>query len=470
MRATWGMLALAALAAGCGGGEERRRPDVLLITIDTLRADHLGAYGATHGRTPGLDRFAADSTVFERAAAPMPLTRPSHFTILTSLYPREHGVLNNRIALPQGSPVLPQTLGEHGYRTAAFVAVALLGPESGADRGFGYFDYPTEDRQRPAEEVVTKALAWLDGVPPEESFFLWVHLFDPHEPYGPPPEFRGAPDEELWRAHPSVGWEELLRIAEANEGHISAAILEHVKGLYEGEVAYTDHWVGRLIDGVDARRDKRDTLVVFTADHGECFENGWYFEHADCMFEPALRVPLIVRRPGSFPAGARNRGQVSLVDVAPTILRAVGLEAGGAMSGRPLTAEAPGDDRYVLVQYPFYQEGVTTGKLPKREVVRTVAGQPLREMLVGVEQAGVVGADWKYLRTTSVDGSTEELYRMAPAPDEVRDLAPESGDALPALRERLDHALDAHRLNLLAPQQVNQELLEMLKSLGYVGS
>ena len=194
---------LGALAQGCGGEPS---PSVLLITIDTLRADELGAYGASPSRTPNLDRLAQESTVFERAAAPMPLTRPSHSSLFTSRYPREHGVLNNRMSLPLEELTLAEILADHGYRTGAFVGVELLSPKSGIGQGFETHDSPGERRQRPADDVVSTALEWIGSIGRREPFFAWVHLFDPHQPYELLDPTLGEVDAELHRELPAVDW------------------------------------------------------------------------------------------------------------------------------------------------------------------------------------------------------------------------------------------------------------------------
>lgn len=443
------------------------QPDVLLITIDTLRVDHLGAYGAERTGTPNLDRFTRDATVFHRAASPLPLTRPSHASIFTSLYPREHGVLNNRTALPESRLTLAEILAGIGYRTAAFVAVRLLSPESGMAQGFGVLDFPSEDRQRGAQDVVPPALAWLRGLQEDERFFLWVHLFDPHQPYGAPSSFRPELDPELEASLPSVAWPELLDIAEENDGDIPAAVLDHAKSLYRGDVQYADYWFGRLLDGLAASRDLDETMIVLTADHGECFENGVFFEHADCLLEGAIRIPLIVRYPRDFAPASRISSQVSNIDVAPTVLLAAGIQIPPDFSGRALQRAADSPDRYVLVQYPFYQPMQANHRLKSREVVKTVAGIPVSRMLVDAEKVGVVGRDWKYLRTVRGEERTEELHRMSPVPNERENL----WDAADVPRERiraiLDAELEAHPLNLVAPEQINEELLETLQALGY---
>jgi arylsulfatase A-like enzyme len=463
----WHGFALAAawLAAACGGAPAAAPPSLLLVTIDTLRADSLGAYGAAPSATPNLDRLASESTLFLRALAPMPLTRPAHFSMLTARYPREHGVLNNRLSLPESETTLAERLRAAGFRTGAFVGVALLGPGSGAERGFEALGTPRH-RHREGAEVVREALAWLRSVPSDEPFFLWVHLFDPHLPYAPPPELRAGLDPELAERLPSVGWKDLEAEARAHGGDVPRAVLEHARRLYAGEVASIDRFVGELLLGVEAARAAEELAVVFTADHGECFEGGVYFEHSDCLRDGALRVPLFVRH-ASFPPGLRVGTPVSHVDLAPTLLRIAGLEVPVGLSGRPLQELLASDsERYVLVQYPLYQREIE-GRLGRQAAIRSVAGDPVAPILVATERVGIAGARWKYLRTLQGEAGGGDLFAVGERGEEpaaLADLPPVEREELAA---RLDALLAEHPLRLLEPGRLQPELLETLRALGY---
>jgi arylsulfatase A-like enzyme len=452
------------LALVCGllasiGCDEPQHPNVVLITVDTLRADHVSVHNR-HAPTPWIDVFAQEATVFERCAAPMPLTRPSHASLFTSLYPREHGVLNNAMVLPDEVVSLTEILRWENYRAAGFVGVRLLGPDSGVDQGFYPFDQPRVGRERRAEFVVQRALAWLDELRRDEKFFLWVHLFDPHLPYAPPDPFRGNVSAD----RPELTWSHLVDIAAENDGNVPASVLEEGKKLYLGEVAYVDHWIGKLLSGVDKRRSPDETMIVLTADHGECFENGIWFEHADCLWEPGIRVPLIIRYPAGREAGERIPAQTSIVDIAPTVLRAAGIAIPEGFSGRPLQDHASFGDRRVLVQYPFFQPSAADRRPARLESVRTVAGEPTTPLLLGVEKVGVVGREWKYLQTWG----ERELYAMTPAPDERHNRIATDSEVAEEMKEALDRLLAEHRLNLIDSPEINRELLEMLEALGYI--
>jgi len=284
------LLAIALLASA---------PNVVLITIDTLRADHVGAYGASAGSTPALDALAAEGLRFENAISPVPLTRPAHASLLTGLLPPEHGVRDNLPAkLDSSIPTLATRLKADGYHTAAFVGSFLLGRGSGFEAGFdvigdgsaeGVNDSIGPRAERRAGEVAEEALQFLASASP--PFFLWVHLYDPHAPYDPPDGYAG-------------------------------------KG-YRGEIAYADSQVGRIVDALRARGLLDSTLVVATADHGEGLGDHGEDEHGALVYEESLRVPLILRGPG-IARGRVEREPVSLVDVAPFIL-----EGGKGALGRP---------------------------------------------------------------------------------------------------------------------------------------
>lgn len=266
-------------------------PNVVLVTIDTLRADHVGCYGGGPGATPALDALAAEGLRFSNAISPVPLTRPAHASLLTGLYPPEHGVRDNLPGkLDPSIATLASRLKAAGYQTAAFVGSFLLGRGSGFEGGFDVmgdgFAHGLGDRigaraERRAEEVADEAVRFLASA--RAPFFVWVHFYDPHAPYDPPEPFAG-------------------------------------KG-YAGEIAYTDSQVGRLVGALRARGLLDSTLFVATADHGEGLGDHGEDDHGVLVYEATLRVPLIVRGPGI--ARDRVEGEpVSLVDVAPFLLDA----------------------------------------------------------------------------------------------------------------------------------------------------
>jgi arylsulfatase A-like enzyme len=357
---------------------------VVLITIDTLRADRLGCLGSGKALTPNLDRLAAEGAVFEDASSASPLTLPSHATILTGLLPPRHGLRDNDT--PRALPVADVrdflTAAEilkssHGYETAAFVSGSPLSPRWGLGAGFDVYDAPPEGEagalalgERRGGETIDRALGWVRGRKPRRPFFLWVHLFDPHHPYDAP--------------------------GGAGLPHDAAAA-------YEEEVAYADAQVGRLIEELRTSGVLDRAVVVVCSDHGEGLGEHGEATHGHFLHRSTLRVPLLFRAPGVVPAGARPKVPVSLVDVLPTMLDA---------ARRPLT---PGllDGRSLL---PLLRGGEGAAAEPSPQYAETVYPWRAFRWAPGVSlRAGA-------LRVIDHAGDRREAYDLVLDPGEVRDL------------------------------------------------
>jgi arylsulfatase A-like enzyme/Tfp pilus assembly protein PilF len=312
----WAML-LAACASTAASAPPNTaappRPNIVLITLDTTRADRMGFLGSERGLTPNLDELARRGVVFSRAYAQVPLTTPSHATILTGTYPGFNHVNYMGDPLGKALPFLPEILHRNGYRTAAFVGALVLDPRKlapGFERGFDIYDAGfhrrrgSEDRyrslERRGEEVVNRALAWLSKQP-AGPFFLWVHLYDPHDPYSPP-----EPYQTRYQAEP-----------------------------YDGEIAYTDSVVGRLITGLRTRGLFDGALLAVMADHGEAFGEHGENHHGIFLYDETIHVPLLFKLPGQHSSRKVETG-VGLVDVAPTILQAAHLPVPPVMQGESL--------------------------------------------------------------------------------------------------------------------------------------
>jgi len=299
-RVVAGMSMLVALVAGCRRtAAVPERPNVLLVTIDTIRADHVGAYGGAQGATPAIDAFARDAVLFEQAIAAAPLTLPSHVTILSGILPFRSGVrVNGTDHVGPNVPLLSEAFADRGYRTGAFVSALVVKAGSGLARGFGRYDDAfdsnrgKEERvfavERPGEETTAKALEWIAQQRAARApFFAWVHLYDPHAPYAPPPDFAAR----------------------------------FPNSPYDGEIAYADSCFARLVAGVDAS----DTAILLAGDHGESLGEHGEAGHGVFVYDATVRVPLLLRLPGRRLAGTRIRTQVRLADVAPTLRRLAGL-------------------------------------------------------------------------------------------------------------------------------------------------
>ena len=345
------------LAAGLACSQEMASspssPDVLLITVDTLRADRLGVYGFALGASPNIDRLAAGGVVFERAVAAASSTAPSHASIMTSRYTRGHSVghENGRTQL-EGLVTLAELFREAGYHTAAFVGNVVLRRRTGFDRGFEVYDddLPTPEPGRPeiferlAEQTTERALAWLASAR-DAPVLLWVHYQDPHGPYTPPGRFRGS--------LPLVArtGEEPLPVLEELIGRDGIPSYQALPGLrlpsvyasrYAEEIAYADHFIGKLVEAFEAGSE-RGAVTLLTADHGESLgEEGRYFLHGTSTTPDQAHVPLILRAPELDPG--RHAGIVHHVDLLPTLLELAGLGIPEHLDGVPLGPVLRGSD------------------------------------------------------------------------------------------------------------------------------
>ncbi|MET0555235.1 MAG: sulfatase-like hydrolase/transferase [Vicinamibacteria bacterium] len=403
------LLVLAASAAlAAPGGRAPAPPSILLVTVDTLRPDALGFVAGRNG-TPHLDALAAEGFRFPAAVSPVPLTLPAHASLFTALFPRRHGVHDNGQVLGAGPPVLAERLAARGYATAAFVSGYPLRAPFGLDRGFARYDdaLPTGAegwRERPAPQATAAALEWLRSAP--RPFFLWVHYYDPHDPYDPPAAFRGPGP----------------------------------RGAYDGEVALVDHAIGALRAGLPAR-DRASLLTVVTSDHGESLGEHGERAHGLFLYDTTMTVPLVVHFPGRVPPGASGAA-VRLVDVAPTVL---------ALAGLPALPDADGVSFVPLLE--GRRQAAEPALLETQHPWTTYGWAPL----AAVRHAGL-----KYVRAPR-----EELYDLAADPGEERDLArTHASRAAPlrALLERFERAPAAAAL----PSQ-DPSVLENLRALGYVG-
>jgi len=423
-----GALVSAFALAACAG---RPRPaivarNVVLVTIDTLRADRLGCYGSRDVATPRLDRIASEGNLAPEASVHVPLTRPSHTSILTGLLPAEHGIRDNvSPSLDAGVPSLPQILAGAGFETAGFVSSIVLSAQSGLNRGFGTysdkFEVSGDDArflnsiQRRGDGPTAEAIAWLDAHRASRSF-VWLHLYDPHDPYEPP-----EPYASRYADRP-----------------------------YDGEVAWTDELIGRLDDALTRFGRRDDTLLVITSDHGEGLGEHEESVHGFFLYQTTLHVPLLVRGPGIV-AGGRLAVTARSIDLVPTILELAGVPApqGVRLSGRSLAGAMRGQGG--LLEAPAYAEAL----LP----LLHYGWSDLRMLRDG---------RYKYIQAPR-----PELYDLARDPHEQHDLAAQESARADAMRNALAAILAKEKASAQSPASaagVPPELLEKLGALGYLGA
>ncbi len=307
------ILAILAVNPTVHAQESTERPHVLLITVDTLRADHLASYGYHKRTSPAMDKLAEEGVRFDRAYAAIPMTGPSHFSMFTGRYPQEHGARINGVSLPDNTKwiTVPQVLRRFGYKSAAFVSAwPLVGRLTRLDRHFDHYDeemtrsYQLVHSMRWAEDVTRPAIRWLDEHKDEENIFLWVHYFDPHEPYNLRDEF----------ADPEIVGELDSKRAPRN-----AEVANRIRR-YDSEIGYADYHIGRLLAQLERHGLADNTLVVLVSDHGEGLGEHGFVGHGRWLYESTVRVPWIMRLPGTIPPGTVVTNNVSTMDLAPTLL------------------------------------------------------------------------------------------------------------------------------------------------------
>lgn len=345
------LLVLAFFATGCERGGPPR--NVLLISVDSLRADRLGAYGHDRKTSPNLDRLAAEGVLFERAISPTSWTLPSHVTLLSGRDLAGHGTVAKTDRIDDAVPLLQETFSRAGYETAGFYSGPFLHPYFGFGRGFDRYDScetievddarpidaMTSSHEDRTNETVRKTFTeWLDKRPPDRPFFAFVHMWDVHFDYIAPAPWGTA------FTKPYDGALDGRRIADQGfPNQLSRADLDHLLALYDGEVLYTDDTIGKLLRALDRKGVLDDTLVVVTADHGEEFREHGGKTHHRTVFVESVHVPLLLWARDGLPRGLRIEPFVALADVAPTILDLVGLPALTGADGRSLVPAIRGE-------------------------------------------------------------------------------------------------------------------------------
>ncbi|AKS41528.1 sulfatase-like hydrolase/transferase [Wenzhouxiangella marina] len=416
------------LLSGCGS-DQPPRWNVVLVTFDTTRADYLEPYGHPRTRTPTLQGLAEQGALFEQAFSVAPITAPSHASILTGRYPIAHGVRDNGLfVLGDGESTLAEILGSNGYATAGAIGAFPVISRFGFDQGFDLFDDEltghledyTGDRvipktrmffdERRAGQVNEAVLPWLgEQSRTEQPFFLWLHYFDPHQPFEPP-----APFDQ-----------------------------QYADDLYAGEIAYTDQALGRLLAHLDELGELERTLVIMTADHGEGLGEHGELTHAVLAYNSTLRVPLIMRLPDGLAAGKRVTERVGTVDIVPTVLDLLDIEMPAEVQGRslaPLLRGEPGEWRQYYAENlsPHLSHG--WGKL--------------RVLFDG---------DYKYIH-----GPRPELYDLSNDPNELDDLLAALPDESARMHEELGFFLEDYAGAVSVSTPLDDDTLRRLQSLGYL--
>ena len=305
---------------------------IILISLDTLRADHLGIYGYRRNTSPSIDAFARESIIFEQAVVQAPNTLPSHMSIMTSLYPSFHGVssVKNEQCLADEHLTLAELLREGGYRTAAFVDGGWMRAVFGFNQGFDIYD----DQRGGITHILPKVKKWLNKHK-SEPFFLFMHCYDIHSPYDPPPPYDTIFHDFTYTGH-FIPNNKNLEAAAWKGLKVSDKDLRHIIALYDGGIRYTDEKIGKFLSYLKDTGLEDQSLIIITSDHGEEFKEHGSFLHWQLYYRPNLQVPLIVRIPNYPRKGIRINELVQSIDLLPTILEIAGLPAYPEAQGRSL--------------------------------------------------------------------------------------------------------------------------------------
>ncbi len=455
------------------------RPNIVLITLDTLRADHLGCCGYPFGTSPSIDALAEEGVVFESAFSCMATTSPAHASIFTSLYPIQHQVLKNGHRLDGAFTTLAEKMKKIGYRTVGVASTHQHFMKSNLDQGFEIFndpvltDVPDEKMKdfidaggyRRADKNVDRILEELNGLGRGEKYFLWAHFFDPHDPCLPP-------NEHLEAVTPGTPAEReayvqyLLNEQRLDPGVCEGGLEEMVDKVlaYDGEIHFMDAEIGRLVESVEKMGFEGETVWIITTDHGEGLGNHQWFGHGRNVYNELIRVPLIVRfssgngGSGGVPADPEARRTdrvVQIVDLLPTILELAGSEAGGQaypMQGTSLVPLINGGDSESGPGVAFAQRRhfAPRSKKPKAEKG---------------EKFSLQDSDWKYIFWS--DGG-DEFYNLKDDPFELENLIENDSAVKEKFRTALRRKIEALREGVaIRPKFVSPETIERLKELGY---
>jgi arylsulfatase A-like enzyme len=450
-----------------GSRRQVNTPNVLLISIDTVRKDHCSVYGYNRDTTPNLRKFAEQGARFDLAYSACSSTAPSHASMFTSLYPPAHQVLRNGYKLGNEYNTLAEQLSSLGYQTAACVSSFVLNAKFGLAQGFTFYDddfkegtqsitkkyfpgQPDIGDQRAGANTL-KAIDWLKNKRnPDAPFYLFLHYFDPHEPYDPPEPFRS---QFLSQKNEPNYLEKILAKIQ-NKPLID---LEKISSLYDGELAFTDQEIGKVFEVLKHLGLEEDTLVVLTSDHGEGLGQHNHIGHSINIYEEAVRVPLLFRWPNHIPTGLELSAPVEGVDIMPTILDLIGVNLEGlSLHGQSMASALRGGsetdkDRPVYLYREYY-----TGRY---------RGLYKKTFFKG-NQFAIRKGKWKYIE--GKEENSKELFDLSSDPQELENIETKFPDKASELSAQLENWVEKYTKKGLNQQNIPKEDLERLKALGYV--
>ena len=468
------LLGLGSLGACSDPEAPAPQPNVLLISIDSLRADHLGSYGYGRNTSPAIDGLAAEGVLFEQTMSSTSWTLPSHASLFTGLPIAGHGCDSKRTKLRPAAETLAERLQSAGYRTAGFWSGPYLHPVFGLGQGFdeyvncasfGYFEDQVPGGQRKANQqsheditnpkLTREVLGWLDRRHAESDpkpFLLFVHMWDVHYDFFPP-----APYDVMFTGD-YAGTADGTSMRKLPGQELDQADKDHTRALYDGEIAWTDFHVGKILKRLEAQGLKDNTLVILTADHGEEFWERGNFGHRKNLFEESVRIPLILRYPPSVPEGIRVKSMTSIVDVLPTVLEVLGLQASWdaeGLQGSSLVpawrGQAAAPERWIFAELKRPRPGDSRVALRKGDW----------KLLYHSESQELLGL-WDL--ESDAEERSNRLRESSPESDALRRSAQEAYGKLRKLQERDLYAGSS----LDGEQEIPEDVHDALHGLGYV--
>ena len=443
--------------------------NLILISVDTLRADHMGVYGYKKNTTPNIDNLASNSFVFRNAYNTVPSTLPSFASLMTGLYPTSSLINDNlyltdnqgKLAINSNAKkeqfkheTLAQLLSDNGYVTGAFVTNAQLSSETGISRGFKDYNVFLGPKEKETyEKFLGDSLNWLKKHK-KNRFFLWIHLLDPHSPYKPPANLQCKFGHSSCNTLKTLSYDEIEKERSSinnckDSFEISSKLKSTLEALYDGEIAYTDRLVQKILSEVDSLDLKKNTVLVFLADHGEGIDHKYYFDHAHVLYESSIKIPLIITIPA-------NKKEVSIIepvqntDILPTLLDLLDIpKLGVSIDGKSFIDFLKGS--FLSKTRPIFTVNTSWTKF------------------------SIIKGKYKYIYSPTgsclMNGESEELYNLEMDPNEINNLALKEI----AIVAKLKVALKSHFVNFLPKEATNtyekaptsEELLKSVKQLGY---
>jgi arylsulfatase A-like enzyme len=440
------MVAAAWLTVGCGA---ELRPNVLLISIDTLRADHLDVYGYARETAPALTQLARAGALFDRSYSQSSSTVPTHASLFTGRFPFQHGAYHVGLSVSDAELTLAELFSQAGYRTFAATSSVRFRGQTGFDQGFDVFERFDElaKNQRSAA-VTTRVLEWVAA--DDGPWFGFVHYFDPHQPYAPPEPWRTRWHRGLPRPTPEAT-SDYLYFFDRPERPVPADVLEYLRALYDGEIGFLDSQLERLFASLAPQPGRRGSLVVVTSDHGEEFKEHGGLSHSRRLYEELLRVPLVFWWPGRIAAGTRIARPVQTVDVFPTLLELAAISGPEGLPGRSRAAEL-----------------LSSGHAPSPESPGDPVLAQIHESRWALT-AELEGGRFKYV---SRDDVPHRLFDLTTDPGERRDLLaerPAVARALRALAAEIGvEAASETQAPGSRPEPISEAVRERLREIGYV--